>query len=119
MRDGVRVFVGARGTGDLLRFLHRLDVPPVVARRIFSAANAATEGQQKLVRRAVLRIAAATAFSDANEAERFGFTDRRCNRPAMVQPVFDKLLDGNRQASVIVAAVVTKLDLDARYDQVR
>jgi hypothetical protein len=51
-------------------------------------------------------------LGDLQEAQRYRFSDRQGYAVA-VDAVALEVLVGDRQAAVIVAAVVTKLDLDA------
>jgi hypothetical protein len=103
--------------GDPLRIIFRCDLTPIVGRRICFAIAAMRERQEKPVRRAVFSIATPPTSGDANEAERFGLTNG-WRDGGMVYAVLHEIVRRDRQLSVIVAAVVTKLDLDARNNEV-
>jgi len=102
--------------GDLLCFFERFDAAPIMGRRIFSAVATVSKGQEKKVRRSMLSIPAPAALSDTNKAECFGFSNCRRDRRS-VHAVGNKVIGGNRKAAVVVAAVMSQLDFDARYYQ--
>ena len=107
-----RVFVGTSRAGILRSFLIGLDPPPIMRRRLSTAVTVMGEGQEEIIGRAVFSVAAAPAFGDVDETEGFGFADSRGNRCAM-DAIGDKIIGSDRQASVVIAAVMRKLDFDA------
>ena len=82
-RNRSRVLFGTSRAGNLRSFLFGLDLPPVVRRRLRPAVAVISEGQKKIIGRAVFSIAAAPVFGDADETEGFGFANSRGNRRTM------------------------------------
>jgi hypothetical protein len=111
MRYRTRVFGGAGLAGDALCLLLSFDSPPVVRRWSRSTISPMSERQIEPVRRAMIGITAVASL-DMEKAERHSLTDGWRNRVVM-DPVVGKLIDRDRKLSVVVAAVVSKLDLDA------
>jgi hypothetical protein len=62
----------------------------------------------------MLGVTSAATLGNANETQSLGFTDSRGDRCA-VHAVFDKIVCGYWQTSVVISAVVAQLDFDARY----
>jgi hypothetical protein len=63
-------------------------------------------------------IACASAFCDFDEAEGGELSDCRGDGVA-VHPIFLELLERDREPAVVLAAVVTMLDLDPRHHEKR
>jgi hypothetical protein len=69
------------------------------------------EGEPKQVWFAVFSITTSTALSDFYETQCFCFSNRWCDR-AVMDSILAKVLVGDRQFSVLLASMITKLKLD-------
>jgi hypothetical protein len=107
---GTLVFCSARSIGYRLGFLDCFDLAPIVRGRIGAAAAAMGERQEEPVWLPVIGVPATTALH-ADKAKRFRFTDGRRNG-VVVHPIRHEIMLGDRQVAVVVAAVVSVLDLD-------
>ena len=88
-----------------------------MCRRISAAVAALCERQQELVGLPEIGVAA-TASLHADETKGFGFTDG-WGYAVVMYAIIDKVLLGDWQVAVVIAAVVGELDLDPRDDPVR
>jgi hypothetical protein len=73
------------------------------------------ERQEEKIGLAVVGISSASALCNPDEAERLCFADSR-RHGIVVNAVVDEVLFGNRQATVVVAAMMGEFDLNARND---
>jgi hypothetical protein len=113
-----RVFVGAGSLGDGLRLLDRFYLAPVMCWRICAAIAAVTERQKELIGLSMFGVASTAVFRDLDKPECFCFPD--CRRYETCRyPVRYQILLGHRQAAVIIATVIGKLDFNSGNDTVR
>ena len=89
-----------------------------MCRRLLSAGPAVCKRQEETIWRSVLGIACTSALGNADKAERFCFTDR-WGYGTPVHPERDELICGNRKSAIVIAAMMGKLNLDARDNQMR
>jgi len=94
----------------MYHLLDRLDLAPLVRRRIGTAVAAVSERQEEPVGLPVIGIAATAAFH-ADKAKGFCLTDGRGNR-VVIHAVVHEVLLRDRQVAVFAAAMTGVLDLD-------
>ena len=106
---GLRHSPGAAGD---LGVLDRLMALPFVR---WAGAADREVGEPVQARRTKLTVARLAAFGHFEEAEYLAFADA-WRDGILVDAVLDKMLVGDRQLAVVVAAVLRQLDLDAGED---
>jgi len=87
-------------------------------RRFGSALAAVCKREEEQFGLSVFGVAATTRLGDTDEAQCLGLADCWCHG-IVVDAIGDEILLGHWQAAIVVAAVVCKLDFDARDDAVR
>ena len=114
----VCIFCLPRGSGDLLGLFAGFDLAPVMQWWNGATVPAMRKRQQEVIWLPVFGITASAALGYPDETQRLGLTGCRCDETAG-DAIVDKILFGHWQPTIVIAAMISQLDLDPGYQPVR